>query len=74
MAASVAHDFNNFLFVILGYAEKLVLESQFTEAGRANLRKISKAAKSAANLARQLLKFSRKQPFEKPCARRPHRL
>src|SRR5438270_3425588 len=60
LAGGVAHDFNNILGIISGYAE--LLESSASspmERGRAE--KIISATEKAASLTRQLLAFGRKQ-------------
>ncbi|MCK6506083.1 response regulator [Myxococcota bacterium] len=61
LAGGVAHDFNNNLMVILGYANlSLGLVSEGDEL-RANLDRILRAGERSAHLTRQLLAFSRKQ-------------
>ena len=62
LAGGVAHDFNNSLGVILGYAE--ILLRQTAGAQRDKLDQIVKATQRAAGLTRQLLAFSRKQVME----------
>ncbi|HET9838318.1 MAG TPA: response regulator [Candidatus Angelobacter sp.] len=60
LAAGVAHDFNNILGVISGYAELLQLQAaQLSDRARAE--KIISATEKAATLTRQLLAFGRKQ-------------
>src|SRR4051795_6309182 len=56
LAGGVAHDFNNLLTVIAGYAEILLARD-----GGEELEEISRAARQAAALTRQLLAFSRRQ-------------
>ncbi len=56
LAGGVAHDFNNLLTVIAGYAEILLMREPGEE-----LEEISRAARQAAALTRQLLAFSRRQ-------------
>ena len=56
LAGGVAHDFNNMLTAILGYADLLSDETGSEEA-----RQIVSAATRAAGLTRQLLAFSRRQ-------------
>ncbi len=61
LAGGVAHDFNNLLMVIGAYAE-LALDSLAADNPlRHNLQEITNATRSAADLTRQLLAFSRKQ-------------
>jgi PAS domain S-box-containing protein len=59
LAGGVAHDFNNMLTVILGYAANL--EELVGEEFRPSLAEISRAGERAASLTRQLLAFSRQQ-------------
>ncbi len=61
LAGGVAHDFNNVLTAIFGYADLLL--DQFTEDDprRADVLEIRRSAERAAALTRQLLAFSRKQ-------------
>jgi two-component system cell cycle sensor histidine kinase/response regulator CckA len=62
LAGGVAHDFNNSLGVIMGYAELLIRHA--AEPQRARLEQIMKAAKRSAEMTRQLLAFSRKQVIQ----------
>jgi PAS domain S-box-containing protein len=59
LAGGVAHDFNNMLTVIIGYAASL--EGLPTEEQRVAVEEIRKAGERAASLTRQLLAFSRRQ-------------
>lgn len=63
LAGGVAHDFNNQLAGIMGYAG--VLERRLTkEEEKTYARKIIKVASSAANLTSQLLTFARKGKYQ----------
>ncbi len=61
LAGGVAHDFNNILTGILGYADYLLVVTEGQEALAADLLEIKGAAEHAAELTQQLLAFSRKQ-------------
>jgi PAS domain S-box-containing protein len=64
LAAGVAHDFNNILTVIQGYADLLQGKCKH-DANLANpLKQISDASRRASALTRQLLTFSRKQVIQ----------
>ncbi|HEX9084392.1 MAG TPA: ATP-binding protein, partial [Gemmatimonadaceae bacterium] len=64
LAGGVAHDFNNLLTAILGYCELLLTDSAPDDQRRPDIAEIQKAGRSAAELTRQLLAFSRKQIIE----------
>lgn len=64
LAGGVAHDLNNMLSPVLGYTEMLQLELGENDGRRQYADQILKAAMRAADLVRQLLAFSRKQPLE----------
>ncbi|HEV8401050.1 MAG TPA: response regulator [Gemmatimonadales bacterium] len=64
LAGGVAHDFNNILTAILGYADLLAEGLPAEDQRREDLDEIRKAAQRAAALTRQLLAFSRKQVLE----------
>jgi PAS domain S-box-containing protein len=61
LAGGVAHDFNNMLGAILGYAELGLLGVSPTDPIHGTLKDIQKAAQRSADLTRQLLAFARKQ-------------
>jgi two-component system, cell cycle sensor histidine kinase and response regulator CckA len=62
LAGGIAHDFNNLLTIITSYSE-LALDSVDPESpAQARIQEILSAARRAADLTRQLLAFSRKQP------------
>lgn len=61
LAGGVAHDFNNYLGVILGYTE-LAIERAEPGSDMANdLNEVLKAGKRSTEVTRQLLAFARKQ-------------
>jgi PAS domain S-box-containing protein len=61
LAGGVAHDFNNMLGVIVGYAEIALHQTDPAGPLHKILEKILNAASRSANLTRQLLAFARKQ-------------
>jgi PAS domain S-box-containing protein len=63
LAGGVAHDFNNLLTTILGNANLTMNEIDEGSSAYSDLKEIATAASRAANLTRQLLLFSRKQPM-----------
>jgi two-component system, cell cycle sensor histidine kinase and response regulator CckA len=62
LAGGVAHDFNNLLTIITSYSELALDAVSQTGALQAKIHEILQAARRAAELTRQLLAFSRKQP------------
>ena len=62
LAGGIAHDFNNILTAIRGYAEILQRKLGPHGPGGRELGEITAATDRAANLTRQLLAFSRRQP------------
>ncbi len=68
LAGGVAHDFNNYLTIVLGYTSMLL--EQFPDKGaiRSRLTTIREVGEKTASLTRQLLAFSRKQVLQPvPC-------
>lgn len=61
LAGGVAHDFNNILTVILGYANLLSMRCKFSDQDKEAMEHIISAAEKAAQLTQGLLAFSRKQ-------------
>lgn len=61
LAGGVAHDYNNMLSVILGYAEMATGRVRPDDPLYADLQEIRKAANRSAEITRQLLAFARKQ-------------
>ena len=64
LAGGVAHDFNNVLTAIFGYADLVLEEMPADSPARQDLEEIRKAAQRASALTRQLLAFSRQQVLE----------
>jgi PAS domain S-box-containing protein len=64
LAGGVAHDFNNMLTAIRGYAELLVADADASGSTHERAVRIVQAAEQAADLPRQLLAFGRKQILE----------
>jgi two-component system, cell cycle sensor histidine kinase and response regulator CckA len=64
LAGGVAHDFNNFLAVVMGYSELLAEQLSPHSDGREYLQVIRDATSRAASLTHRLLAFSRKQVLQ----------
>jgi PAS domain S-box-containing protein len=64
LAGGVAHEFNNLLVGILGYAE-MIADLEPEGPGRRFALKIQRAARRGTQITRQLLPFSRKEEFRK---------
>jgi PAS domain S-box-containing protein len=62
LAGGVAHDFNNILMAIMGFADYLVESIDPADERRVDAEEIRKAAERAAALTGQLLAFGRPQP------------
>ena len=62
LAGGVAHDFNNLLTIITSYSELSLDSIPQNSPLEAKIQEILQAARRAAELTRQLLAFSRKQP------------
>lgn len=65
LASKVAHDFNNYLQVVLGHCERLMLKHPAGDPAYQELIQIRENAQRAANTTKQLLAFSRKQTLKK---------
>jgi len=61
LAGGVAHDYNNALSVIIGFAELAMEELAPDSPLRSSLKEILKAANNATDITRQLLDFASKQ-------------
>ena len=64
LAGGIAHDLNNALTAIAGYAELALAEVASDHAARADVEEIRRAAERAGSVTRQLLAFSRKGLLE----------
>ena len=64
LAGGIAHDLNNALTAIAGYAELALGEVPADHPARADVEEIRRAAERAGSVTRQLLAFSRKQLLE----------
>lgn len=64
LAGGVAHDFNNILTVISGYASLMQLENKLDENQKEAVDQILISSEKAAQLTRGLLAFSRKQVMD----------
>ncbi|HEV7553375.1 MAG TPA: PAS domain S-box protein [Candidatus Angelobacter sp.] len=63
LAGGVAHDFNNILMIILGYANQLLADPDLPKDDRDYCERLIEASRRAATLTKQLLAFSRKHPI-----------
>jgi PAS domain S-box-containing protein len=61
LAGGVAHDFNNIIGAIMGYASLVQVKMDPTDIKSTYVRNILSASEKAANLTQSLLAFSRKQ-------------
>jgi PAS domain S-box-containing protein len=64
LAGRIAHDFNNILAVVLNYTQFALEQAARQPRLRADLEEIDTAAQRAADLTRELLTFSRREPLE----------
>ncbi|MCG8568736.1 MAG: PAS domain-containing protein, partial [Spirochaetes bacterium] len=67
LAGGIAHDFNNLLTIIKSYSEFVMNNLAEEDDLREDVEEIYNAGIRAANLTRQLLLFSRKQPLKPTC-------
>jgi two-component system, cell cycle sensor histidine kinase and response regulator CckA len=63
LAGGIAHDFNNLMQAVLGNAELAILQATPLPAVLDHLYEIADAGQRAADLTKQLLTFSRRQPM-----------
>jgi PAS domain S-box-containing protein len=59
LSASIAHEFNNPLQIILGFVQNLVQEGSLPETGRQDLRIVEDEARRCRGIIRNLLDFAR---------------
>jgi nitrogen-specific signal transduction histidine kinase/CheY-like chemotaxis protein len=64
LAGGVAHDYNNMLSVIIGYAELAMGKVDPSDPLHSDLNEIFNAAKRSAEITRQLLAYARKQTIQ----------
>jgi PAS domain S-box-containing protein len=64
LAGGIAHEINNMMTVILGLTEFLARDEELPAAHQRDLAGVRKAADRAADMARQLLAFSRRQVLQ----------
>ncbi len=64
LAGGIAHDFNNLLTAIRGCADMALFEVDKAHPACRDLKEIQNATERAAELTRELLLFSRKQPMK----------
>ncbi len=64
LAGGIAHDFNNLLTAIRGCADMALFEVDASHPVCRDLKEIQSASERAAELTRELLLFSRKQPMK----------
>jgi PAS domain S-box-containing protein len=65
LAGGVAHDFNNILSIIKGYVQLAEIDMRDDAGISEHLRAVRVATDRATDLVRQILTFSRQQPFER---------
>jgi PAS domain S-box-containing protein len=73
LTGSVAHDFNNLLMIVSGHLARLRSAGDDTRA-RQSAEAIETAVRRGASLTRQLLAFSRRQPFNPTVVDLPSRI
>ena len=62
LAGGMAHDFNNVLMLISGYAAQMLDDTKLSESAKSLCKQLASAIKRASSLTHQLLAFSRKHP------------
>jgi two-component system, cell cycle sensor histidine kinase and response regulator CckA len=64
LAGGIAHNFNNILTAILGYAELLIEFSHLDDVSRQRVRNIESSARKAGVMVSKLLSFARREAHE----------
>jgi len=64
LAGGIAHDFNNVLTAIIGYSDLLLQTHRPADPAYKDIKNIQSSAYRAADMVRQLLSFSRRQPLQ----------
>ena len=64
LAGGIAHDFNNVLTAIIGYSDLLLQTHRPADPAYKDIKNIQSSAYRAAEMVRQLLSFSRRQPLQ----------
>ena len=64
LAGGIAHNFNNILTAILGYAELLLEFSELDDTSKQRVRYIESSARKAGVMVSKLLSFARREPHE----------
>lgn len=64
LAGGIAHDFNNLLTAMIGFCDLLLQKHKIGDSSFADIIQIKQNANCAAELVKQLLQFSRKQPLQ----------
>ncbi|MEQ1578668.1 MAG: response regulator [Hyphomicrobium sp.] len=64
LAGGIAHDFNNVLTAIIGYSDLLLQTHRPADPAYKDIKNIQTSAYRAAEMVRQLLSFSRRQPLQ----------
>ena len=67
LAGGVAHDFNNILTAIIGYAQLVYLNMQQDDTNRGHIKHILDYSEKAATITKSLLAFSRRQTTNLSC-------
>ena len=64
LAGGIAHDFNNVLTAIIGFSDLLLQTHRPADPAYKDIKNIQTSAYRAAEMVRQLLSFSRRQPLQ----------